>query len=109
MTLIIAGIKSCDSMKKAFAQLDALGKAYTFMDFKKEAPSPEQVQHWLAVVGPTLVNRQGTTWRKLSDTEKALDGQALIVLIASRPSLIKRPLLIDGELITVGLNSPLLT
>lgn len=108
MTMIIAGIKACDSMKKAFAQLDALGKPYTFMDFKKQAPSPEQVQQWLAAVGPELVNRKGTTWRQLSESEKSLEGAALVALIVSKPSLIKRPLLITDTLVTVGLVSPLL-
>lgn len=108
MTLMIAGIKSCSSMQKAFAQLESLGKSYQFIDFKKQAPTAEQVTHWLAKVGPALVNRQGTTWRKLTDEQKAYSGQQLIALVCNQPSLIKRPLLISGDQVTVGLDSPLL-
>jgi len=106
--LTIAGIKACDSMKKAFARLDAAGAAYTFMDFKKTAPTPEQVRAWLDAVGDSLVNRKGTTWRKLTPAEQAAAGDALIGLIVAHPSLIKRPLLSDGDRTTIGLDSPLL-
>lgn len=107
-TLTIAGIKACDSMKKAFARLDAAGVAYTFIDFKKTAPTPAQVAGWLAAVGDSLVNRKGTTWRQLEVTEQAASGDALVALIVAKPSLIKRPLLTDGVRVTVGLDSPLL-
>ena len=106
--LTIAGIKACDSMKKAFARLDAAGVAYTFMDFKKAAPTPAQVAGWLDAVGDSLVNRKGTTWRQLSPVEQAASGDALVALIVARPSLIKRPLLSDGTRVTVGLDSSLL-
>jgi len=78
------------------------------VDVKKTPPSSEQVAAWWAAVGPRLVNRQGTTWRQLSAAEQALTGDELIDLIARHPALIKRPLLIDGDVITVGLDSPLL-
>lgn len=109
-TLLIAGIKACDSMKKAFARLDAAGVAYAFQDFKKAPPTPEQVQTWLAAVGETLVNRKGTTWRQLDADElaKTATEAGLIALLVSKPSLIKRPLLSDGRLTTAGLDSPLL-
>lgn len=106
--LTLAGIKACDSMKKAFARLDAAGVAYTFIDFRKTPPTPEQVSVWLAAVGDSLVNRKGTTWRQLSVEEQAARGDALVALIAAKPSLIKRPLLSDGTRVTVGLESPLL-
>ncbi|MEK6787584.1 MAG: ArsC/Spx/MgsR family protein [Pseudomonadota bacterium] len=108
--LTIAGIKACDSMKKAFARLDAAGVAYAFQDFKKVPPSAEQVQVWLATVGDALVNRKGTTWRQLDAAEQALAATeaGLIALVVSKPSLIKRPLLSNGTLTTVGLDSSLL-
>lgn len=111
MSLSIHGIKACDSMKKAFARLDAAGVAYDFHDFKKTAPSPEQVRSWLAAVGAdALVNRRGTTWRQLdADAQASADStEGLVALIIARPSLIKRPLLSDGTRTTVGLDSPLL-
>lgn len=108
--LLIAGIKACDSMKKAFARLDAAGVAYRFQDFKKTPPDAGQLQAWLEAAGPALVNRKGTTWRQLDDAGKARaetrDG--LIALLREKPSLIKRPLLSDGVVTTVGLDSPLL-
>ena len=111
MTLAIYGIKACDSMKKAFTRLDTAGVAYDFHDFKKAAPSPELVRSWLTAVGAdTLVNRRGTTWRQLdaNSQAQASDPEGLVALIVARPSLIKRPLLSDGERVTVGLDSPLL-
>jgi len=108
--LLIAGIKACDSMKKAFARLDAAGVVYAFQDFKKVPPKAEQVEAWLAAVGDSLVNRKGTTWRQLEAAEQALAATeaGLVALIVSKPSLIKRPLLSDGTVTTVGLDSPLL-
>lgn len=108
--LIIAGIKACDSMKKAFTRLDAAGVAYAFQDFKKTPPTAEQVQAWLAAVGDDLVNRKGTTWRQLDASEQAQAATeaGLIALIVSKPSLIKRPLLVRDDRVTTGLDSPLL-
>lgn len=110
-TLLIAGIRACDSMKKAFARLDAAGMAYTFQDFKKQPPSAEQLATWLDRIGAdTLVNRRGTTWRQLSADEQAAveDRDQLIALLQAKPSLIKRPLLARGEQASVGLDSALL-
>jgi arsenate reductase len=109
--LQIGGIKACDSMKKAFARLDAAGVAYAFQDFKKVPPSADQIAFWLSrLPAEQLVNRQGTTWRQLSPADQAAiaDPVALAALLMSKPSLIKRPLLIVDEQVTVGLNSPLL-
>ncbi|MDP1540433.1 MAG: Spx/MgsR family RNA polymerase-binding regulatory protein [Moraxellaceae bacterium] len=110
--LLIAGIKACDSMKKAFARLDSAGIAYSFQDFKKTPPSAEQLQTWLGALGTdVLVNKRGTTWRQLSDADKAKADQteALITLLQAKPSLIKRPLLQQDDQVTVGLESALLT
>lgn len=109
--LTIAGIKACDSMKKAFARLDAAGVAYDFQDFKKVPPSAEQIATWLShLPAELLVNRQGTTWRQLAPEAQAsiADPAALTALLIAKPSLIKRPLLITDEQVTVGLNSPFL-
>ncbi len=109
--LLIAGIKACDSMKKAFARLDSAGIAYSFQDFKKTPPSTEQLETWLAALGAdVLVNKRGTTWRQLSDADKAKAEQtaSLITLLQAKPSMIKRPLLQQDEQISVGLDSALL-
>mgnify|MGYP006383188729 CR=1 FL=1 len=109
--LQIAGIKACDSMKKAFARLDAAGVAYAFQDFKKVPPSAAQIEFWLSKLpAETLVNRQGTTWRQLdaADQKAITDTTALTALLMAKPSLIKRPLLILDEQVTTGLQSALL-
>lgn len=109
--LTIAGIKACDSMKKAFARLDAAGVAYAFQDFKKVPPSAAQIEFWLSKLpAETLVNRQGTTWRQLdaADQKAITDTTALTSLLMTKPSLIKRPLLILDEQVTTGLQSALL-
>lgn len=109
--LQICGIKACDSMKKAFARLDAAGVAYAFQDFKKVPPSATQIEFWLSrLPAETLVNRQGTTWRQLSAEEQAMltNAKALTSLLIAKPSLIKRPLLVSGEQVTTGLASALL-
>lgn len=109
--LLIAGIKACDSMKKAFARLDSAGIAYSFQDFKKTPPSAEQLQGWLAALGAdVLVNKRGSKWRQLSDADKAKAEQTaeLIALLQAKPSIIKRPLLQLNDQITVGPDSALL-
>ena len=69
--LKIYGIKNCSSMKKAFDLLNELGLAYEFQDYKKQGVDTETVKKWLDEVGPDLIlNKKGTTWRKLSEEEQ---------------------------------------
>lgn len=104
MTLEIFGIKACDTMKKARTFLEARGLAYTFHDYKVEGVTPERLAGWAAVVGwERLLNRAGTTFRKLSDADRAdLDAAKAIALMVAQPSLIKRPVLVAGSTILVG-------
>jgi arsenate reductase len=101
---IIYGIKNCDTMKKARAWLDTHGVAYDFHDYKTAGIEPERVEAWAKEVGwGTLLNRSGTTFRKLADREKtALDEKKAIALMAALPTLIKRPVLDLGDRIIVG-------
>lgn len=102
MAVTIHGIKACDTMKKARSWLDAHGVTYKFHDYKAEGVSAEQLERWAGLVGWTvLLNRAGTTFRKLDESEKAdLDEAKAIVLMQSHPSLIKRPVLeIDGRIL----------
>ncbi|HSJ78386.1 MAG TPA: arsenate reductase [Erythrobacter sp.] len=88
------GIPNCDTVKKARAWLDAQGHAYTFHDYKKEGADPVKVCAWIAAAGLDLVvNRKGTTYRALSDADKALaaDAETAPALLAANPSVIKRP------------------
>ena len=103
MSLTVYGIKNCDSMKKAFQWLDAQGIAYTFVDFKKTPPTPEQITAWLEGVGDRLVNTRGPSYRQLPDELKAdFTGTARVEAICTKPTLIKRPLLVNGGTMTVG-------
>lgn len=89
------GIPNCDTVKKARVWLDRQGKAYTFHDYKKEGADPERLSAWVAATGlDAVVNRKGTTFRALSDDDKAraADSHAAVALLVQHPSIIKRPI-----------------
>ncbi len=91
-------------MKKARAWLDAHGVAYDFHDYKAKGIDAETLRGWAGQVGwETLLNRAGTTFRKLPDADKAdLDEAKAIALMVAQPSMIKRPVLDAGGALTVG-------
>lgn len=104
MAVTIYGIKNCDTMKKARSWLDSHGVAYSFHDYKAEGIDATRLKGWAGKVGwDVLLNRAGTTFRKLPDAEKqGLDEAKALALMKAQPSMIKRPVLDrDGEL-TVG-------
>lgn len=89
------GIPNCDTVKKARVWLDAQGRDYTFHDYKKEGADPAKIADWIASAGlDVVVNRKGTTYRALSDTDKALaaDSHTAVALLVQQPSIIKRPI-----------------
>ena len=99
------GIPNCDTVKKARVWLDAAGKACTFHDYKKEGADPERVAGWIAAAGlDAVVNRKGTTYRALSDADKALaaDRHTAAALLVQHPSVIKRPIAEHQNGILVG-------
>ncbi|WP_379923328.1 arsenate reductase [Erythrobacter sp. R86502] len=99
------GIPNCDTVKKARAWLDRNGLAYTFHDFKKEGANPPRIKAWIAAAGlDTVLNRKGTTFRKLSDADKTLvaDSHTAVVLMVQQPSIIKRPIVEHAHGILVG-------
>jgi arsenate reductase len=100
----IYGIKNCDTMKKARAWLDARGVAYSFHDYKTAGIERGRLEGWAREVGwEMLINRAGTTFRKLPETDKAgLKPAKAIALMLSQPSLIKRPVLDTGGKLLVG-------
>lgn len=104
--LKIYGIKNCSSMKKAFDLLNELGLAYEFHDYKKQGVDAETVKKWLDEVGQDLIlNKKGTTWRKLSEEEQqaALKNETnLITALTTHSSLIKRPVLETEQGYVVG-------
>ncbi len=102
MTITIYGIKACDTMKKARAWLGAHGVGYAFHDYKAAGIDRERLEQWAAKVGwELLLNRSGTTFRKLPDADKTgLDQEKAIGLMLAQPSMIKRPVLdVDGKLL----------
>lgn len=87
------GIPNCDTVKKARVWLDANGIAYRFHDYKKEGADPARLAKWADAVGwEVLLNRAGTTFRKLDEADRAdIDREKALALMAAHPSLIKRP------------------
>ena len=102
--LRIYGIKNCDTMKKARAFLDAKGLAYDFHDYKAAGIEPAKLRAWAKDVGwEKLLNKAGTTFKKLPDAEKeGLTEARAIALMVSQPSMIKRPVLEAGGKLLVG-------
>jgi arsenate reductase len=100
----IYGIKNCDTMKKARAWLDDHDVAYAFHDYKTEGVDKEQLTRWSDQVGwETLLNRAGTTFRKLPDADKQdLNERKALALMLAQPSMIKRPVLEAGSKLLVG-------
>jgi len=103
----VYGIPNCGSVKKARVLLEEQGVAYEFIDFKKAPPTTELIQAWVDQAGLELVlNKRGTTWRKLDDAQKAeTDSAKLISLMAAQPSLIKRPVIETGTALLVGFDA----
>lgn len=100
----VFGIPNCDTVKKARAWLDAQGLAYTFHDYKKQGVPPEVLDAAAAALGwDALINRRGTTWRKL---DAAAQAMAPAALVQAHPSVIRRPLVQwpDGRW-TVGFDA----
>jgi len=103
-SVTIYGIKACDTMKKARAWLDERGIAYAFHDYKTRGVERTALEGWARAVGwETLLNRAGTTFRKLPDGDKTgLDEGRAIGLMLAQPSMIKRPVLDTGDALIVG-------
>ncbi len=102
MAVTIHGIRNCDTMKKARAWLDAKGVAYRFHDYKTDGIDAAHLDRWSDVLGwEKLLNRAGTTFRKLPEADRAdIDRARAIALMLAQPSVIKRPVLdIDGKLV----------
>ncbi|MGE0096504.1 MAG: ArsC family reductase [Alphaproteobacteria bacterium] len=104
MSVTIYGIKNCDTMKKARAWLDARGVDYEFHDYKAAGIDRATLEDWAREVGwETLLNRAGTTFRKLPDKEReGVTEKKAIALMLAQPSMIKRPVLEAGGPLLVG-------
>jgi Spx/MgsR family transcriptional regulator len=93
LALDVYGIPNCDTVKKARAWLEQRGVGYTFHDYKKEGADPAMLADWVERAGwEAVLNRAGTTFRKLPDADKqGLDAGKAVALMAAHPSAIKRP------------------
>ncbi|BAL94514.1 ArsC family reductase [Rubrivivax gelatinosus] len=107
--MIVYGIPNCDTVKRARAWLAEQGRDYTFHDFKKAGVPEARLDAWIAALGwEPLVNRQGTTWRKLDETVRAgiVDAASARALMLAQASVIKRPVVEwDDGRITVGFDA----
>ncbi len=102
MSTTIYGIKACDTMKRARAWLDGHGVDHAFHDYKTQGIAAAKLAEWVRAVGwEALLNRSGTTFRKLPDADKAgLDEARAMRLMLAQPSMIRRPVLEgDGRLL----------
>ena len=104
MPATLYGIRNCDTMKKAWTWLDQKGVAYDFHDYKKSGVTKAKLEAWSGRVGwETLLNRSGTTFRKLPEADrKDLDQVKAIELMLAQPSMIKRPVLETEAGLLVG-------
>ena len=102
--ITLYGIRNCDTMKKARNWLDTHRVSYTFHDYKIAGIEPATIESWMKKVGwETLLNRAGTTFRKLTDSERQhITRVKAILLMCEHPSMIKRPVLDTGEAVVVG-------
>lgn len=98
--LHLYGIPNCDSCRGALKWLTARNVPHTFHDIRKEPLTLAQLQEWVGSAhGPYLLNKRSTTWRQLSDPQKAAADNDLAALLLEHPTLIKRPVITDGEAI----------
>ena len=105
--ITLYGIPNCDTVKKARAWLTAQGVDYQFHDFKKQGVPPEAVDLWLKHMSwDVLVNRKGTTWRKLDPALQArvVDNASARTLMLEHASVVKRPVVVKGQTVIVGVN-----
>ena len=104
MTATLHGIRNCDTMKKAWTWLDDHGVAYDFHDYKKQGIERGTLEEWVRTVGwEVLLNRAGTTFKKLPDADKlGIDAARAVDLMLAQPSMIKRPVLAMGDRLIVG-------
>ena len=110
MTITLYGIPNCDTVKKARTWLTSNGVDFVFHDFKKDGIDASLVKTWLRdVPWDVLVNRKGTTWRKLPDERKAeiTDAASATALMLESPSVIKRPVLFKDKKSSVGFSDEL--
>lgn len=110
MSITVYGISNCDTVKRARGWLDGLGLNYRFHDYKKAGIGPEKLRQWVEAKGwEAILNRQGTTFRKLPESDRSdLDAQKAVAIMIANTSAIKRPVVeydnADGQGLLVGFD-----
>ncbi len=116
MTITVYGIKNCNTMKKAFDKLTELGVGYDFFDYKKQVLTLDDFSNFVSLFGDKVINKQGTTYRKLDDNTKAVLGgvtdsdqlQAVYEIVKNQQSMLKRPIIIGehqgGQVAVIGFD-----
>lgn len=111
MGITVYGISNCDTVRKARGWLEGLGLDYAFHDYKKTGADPAKLREWVDAEGwEAILNRQGQTFRKLPEEERAdLDADRAIALMSEHTSAIKRPIVEyshqDGKGLLVGFKA----
>lgn len=105
--LKIYGLKNCDTCKAALKWLSTENIEHKFIDIRNPVPASDLLKDWLSKIGhKTLVNRRSTSWRNLSDIQKNnTDDTDFLALIKDNPTLIKRPIFVNNDQITVGFSA----
>ncbi|WP_338870420.1 ArsC family reductase [Spirosoma sp. SC4-14] len=103
----VYAIPNCETVKKARVWLGEHNITYQFHDYKKQGIDRKTIEHWLTQKPwEELVNRAGTTWKKLPDTDKPTDAESAIALMLEKPSVIRRPLIEqNGQLVALGFKA----
>lgn len=103
----VYGIKNCDTMKKAFRWLEDNNIEYTFHDYRKDGLERDLLTSWIEQLGwEEVVNKRGTTWRKLdSETQNSMNNENAVTILIEQPAMIKRPLLIHNQTLTLGFKA----
>lgn len=104
--IVVYGIKNCDTMKKTFTWLDAHAVAYDFHDYKKQGADEGVLKAAISQYGwESVINRKGTTWKKLSEAEREnMTQKSAVAAAVKNPSLIKRPLIVAGKTMLLGFD-----
>ncbi len=107
MTVTIYGIPNCDTVKKARTWLESRGVSHNFHDYKKAGADPARLKRWCDALGwEAVLNRSGTTFKKLSDAEKqVLNAGNAIMLMIAQPSMIRRPIVEHDGGLLVGFKA----
>jgi Spx/MgsR family transcriptional regulator len=108
MSVVVYGIRQCDTLKKALKWLDNQNISYRFHDYRKDGLPPTLLDEFIEILGwEALLNRRGTTYRALSDECKStLDHASARILMLEQPAIIKRPLLVQGGHYLLGFDEP---